>query len=461
MPVPLHPQKPADRQARPAAGAQGQAQAPEQAVHAGPHPARPLSRADVLRLQRTVGNRAVARLLQARRGPPPGVQRAIGFEFETPWDIRKPEDVEWDTDSTLVRGASWKMSPDEIGEEDNSGRIEFKTEPVEVDGEVQTVVNAAKALFGNLAEYTTQLASVSDGDKLPNAEAAFQDVTVHPNGELTAKPQVTGGVRTDLVLKLLADMSRPREKGDLMPNEAKKGLLKGNLGRVKGKVDQDSKAEREYWGTVSLLAYYIQIAHYAYAEAQKEWKELKDSLNDRAKVVQENEALGEEARTVELAKLKKEGEEGKAEIIKRYRPKYAKATASALPRVRFRTLGGITRDTLLKDVLETAGLTEDDGDKLVFPLGLGVDEELHETIAEWIGGIQGEEVDADLEDAEFWGEREIASGDVGSGGERGAAILLELRGLSGGLAHGDWFKFAKPFFEYFRELNTTGKPANE
>lgn len=432
---------------------------------------RHIAPADLLWLQQLVGNRATSRLLRSRdraihrshRVPPSGaiLQRAVGFEFESTWDLKKPADTAWNTDSPLVQGDQWKMSPDEIGEVANQGKIEFKTQPLEVDTEnEETMLNAAQPVFTSLKHYGDILATLTGETALPQAEAGFREVKVTPKGSLTAKPQVTGGVRPDLLIKLLNDATRKGKDQDLMPHEWAKGALTSSVTHAREKMDEDSKESREYWGSVSLIGFIIRTSHDRFNRAKEKVDGMREAVKVRVKSIHEDETKNQEAKERELAELKIRYESAKQRVVEEFRPSYGKSVAGILPRVRFRKLPGITKPTVLKDILESAGMTEADKTKKIFPLGLDVAPDHEETIEDWITRIQAENENAELKHAAFWSEREFTSGEVGRGAQKGPGLLFEMRGIGGGLGYAEWWAFAQWYLRYFRKVNEAAKPAN-
>jgi hypothetical protein len=391
------------------------------------------------------------------------VQRAVGFEFETPWTITKPADVDWNTDSKLVTGTNWYMSPDELDEDE--GKIEFKTSPIEVDGDAAALQGSINTLFDNLRAYTDVLAAVAAADTaLPQANATFNGVTVTPNGALAARPQVTGGVRIDLILRFLQDMTdeAAADGTDLMPGAVHKERLTQSIAATN--VDPDSQASMSYAGTVALLSFYVRTSWSVFDGVKAEVDALKATFVPRVQAVNDNAGLSDAQKDVAKQALKTERDAGIQAIIDLRKPKYAKMLAATLPRLRFRKLPGITTATLLRDVLAAAGLAHDAEGTQLYPLGLKVDDSgeiENETIKTWIDGIQAEDpTEALTDDHEFWGEREIESADVGAGNKRGAAILFELRGFAGGQGHAGWKAFATLYTTYFRKLNKKAKAPN-
>ncbi|HET6765431.1 MAG TPA: hypothetical protein VFH27_17215 [Longimicrobiaceae bacterium] len=144
------------------------------------HPApATLTPRDVLHLQRTLGNRAVGRLLAARRGAAPvlsrprSIQRKVGFEFETSIAVRDA-----DTENAppvkqpFFTKGRWHIEPD-------AGNMEFVTEPLATSSEVfETVgqitrwVHALQSLEHGLPDRTIEIVMENERRKKKVLEEA-------------------------------------------------------------------------------------------------------------------------------------------------------------------------------------------------------------------------------------------------------------------------------------------------
>lgn len=400
-----------------------------------------------------------------RKAAPAGsgvVQRLVGFEFETNWDLRRTGGPAWNTDTALVRGKNWQLSPDEIS--GNNAKIEFKTGAFDVDGNnVEALAQPIADTFASMTTYIqSSLEPLAEGvfSPLPTMMTAGKQVQVQPVGDVEAKPQTTGGVRLDLILRLMRDMARDDKETDLMPGANKKALLRATLENVNGKVDEGSRSSREYWGVVALLGNLVRRFQDDKTQALREYEEWRVAKVEefRLEYQQWSEAAERtpQAEQVKQQEIKDRFALAKTakqlEIRTRLTPSYAKARASALPRVAFNELPRVTRDTLLADVLSAAGLGPDDGALRMFPLGLKTAPGLAETIAQWITSIQqplggGE--------GELWSSRSLGTGLVGPPGtsRRRTGIPFELRGIPGPLPYAEWPQFAVPFIGYYSQLN--------
>jgi hypothetical protein len=396
------------------------------------------------------------KLAHATGGGVTVIQRKVGFEFETGWDLRKPPGVSWNTKSVLASGTGWRMSPDEIDK--NHAKIEFVTSPYEVDGaDTRALSTEIQASFNSLKAYGDKLVALDSEQNIPDAAGGFTNVKVTPReDDLAAKPQVTGGVRRDLILNFLSDAVKEKNEtsnADLMPGEGRKTpMKKAEEVAVQG-LDNSSKSGREYAGTVTLLAFYIRRAyqqHEAAMEAVREWS--------KGYIAQMNSELN----TVKKEKMRDDYLSEKMQKMKALSPSYAKGVASVLPRVRFSKLPGIQTPTLVQDVVAAAGMEEWEKGKQAWPTGLkslrGDWATFNETIEDWLTNIQKENPAGPLKNAEFWSADEYEAGQVGSGDKKGDGILFELRGQESGLTYDNYYSYTKPYLVYFRTLNEKDKP---
>jgi hypothetical protein len=390
------------------------------------------------------------------------VQRMVGFEFETKWDLRRPALMAWNPDTPLVRGTNWQMSPDEIAGRD--AKIEFKTDAFDVDApNAQATVDSIEATFASLTKYIqARLLPLNQGQFSPLATQlpAANGVQVQPSGPLTAKPQATGGVRSDLVFSFLKDLASAHQPRDLMPGAQKKEKLGSVLNRVSGEMDERSQTSREYWGVVALLANLIlrfQADKDKALEEYREWRtQTQKDLDEQYQAWVLKYSPGEEAQETKKTQVREHftqlSLEKREEIRKERAPSYAKARASALPRVAFNELPQVAIGNLLRDVLQAAGLQSPaDGALRMFPLGMKRNAVFQQTIAQWIASIQ-QQIPMGQE-GELWSKRSLGTGPVGKGTTRGTGIPFELRGIPGPVPHDEGLEFALPFIAYFEELN--------
>ena len=379
-------------------------------------------------------------------------QRLVGFEFETNWDL-KAQDDSWETDTVLVTGKNWSISPDEI--DGDEAKMEFKTDPFDVDGaDIAALAKPIEESFEHLKAYTDELSALEQNKYV--ALKGSNHIQVRPVGPLAAKPQATGGVREDLVLEFLKDMASDQGKVDLMPGAERKAMLGESLSYMEGKGDELSAARQKFAGLVGLLSFYVRRFQYdkqVYDAAIKTAREEAEAAFQEYQAVPRTEQEIAEKKTALRESVKTRATELRSQLT----PTYAKARASALPRVAFNDLPAVQVKALLKHVLLAAGLTEQDGDRRMFPLGLksAEDDDADETIAEWIATIQQ---DRGVDEGELWSSKALQAGPVGSGEQRGAGIPFELRALQGPLPADQWLEFAKPFLRYFRTLNRKAKP---
>lgn len=434
------------------------------------------------------------------------IQRKVGFEFETPITVVKPGEVQWDTDSKMARGNGWYLSPDEIGKVANEGKLEFKTYAIDTK-------NNGSATFNSLKTYCDQLLGK---DKIPNAEEAFKNVTVEKSESITAKPQVTAGIKPDLLVKMLLHASIREESEEnrpvLMEHADSRAVMKQALEVTKGIYieSDDDRLGDDYWGVVTLLAFYIRKfykrAEYVettdkkWAEHLKSWTTHTDSLISKedthsqkyfkelkkyadamlitgptfkidkieAKDKEWNDHVAKWKKWYLSLKDKKLEEElneyltriesytpALIKAIKKKQPSYAKGIASILPRQHMGTLAQIPDFDVFKNaVIKSSGK---EGTDSLSPLGYkGVNGGYKQTIGSWLNGIESElKQQKNAGDNGMWSSKEILPAEDETVGEKSKVkpILFELRGMNGGLDYKEWGTWAANYLKYFELFN--------
>ncbi|MBC7603016.1 MAG: hypothetical protein H7255_10200, partial [Ramlibacter sp.] len=344
----------------------------------------------------------------------------------------------------------------------------FKTEPFNVDlDDADAIAEPIGDAFASMGKYIRAglMSLPANGfGPLTTRVPGMAGLRARRVGELEAKPQVTGGVRTDLVFSFLRDMARD-DGTELMPDAGKKQMLNSVLENTGAEMDERSAASREYWGIVSLLANLIKRFQNDKDQALAEYRAWRTprvaavqqefatwvAVTRPIPTEEQQDAKKEELRVALLAETQAKQEE----IRRACAPSYAKGRASALPRVSFNDLPGVTQVSLLRDVLTAAGLAHPaDGDLRIFPLGNKAssdDPAYQETIAQWIASIQSRA--APQRQKNLWSSRSLGEGPVGGGPRRANGVPFELRSFAGGLSHDRWYEFTNPFVVYFAELN--------
>ena len=170
---------------------------------------------EVLALQRTIGNRAVQRLLVTRASPRGAIQRDVGYEFETGWFVEQDKHdgkgfVPMPKGAIVGTGAhaNFQVTADEAG--GGRSEVEFVVHPplpltppgaATVDGVMNGVATYAEGLrtaaTGQLASFTLDAATGVPGD------AGYR---VHPtDAAMKAGPQVTAAIALGSVPRLADD----------------------------------------------------------------------------------------------------------------------------------------------------------------------------------------------------------------------------------------------------------------
>lgn len=214
-----------------------------------------LSAETILRLQRTVGNKAAQRLIEtsflqrqlgraapklAKKPTPPAniqqqadpdtVQRAVGFEFQTNWGIvekvskkgafgrTKSEYRPFNKGETLHHYQGYKLTADEAGTE-LGAEIEWVVDPPLPDS---MPVNQVDQLMQSLENLVAQFVAMQNQDRfmLDSITGDPRDATIEVRPKIKsaanaqnmkANPQVTGGIRLDQMQTLFKQLGNPNE----------------------------------------------------------------------------------------------------------------------------------------------------------------------------------------------------------------------------------------------------------
>ncbi len=207
----------------------------------------------ILRLQRTVGNRAAQRLIETsfvqrqlgrtvRKPPkkptapapiqqqadPDVVQRAVGFEFQTNWGIvekvpkksafgrTKSEYRPFNKGETLHHYQGYKLTADEAGTE-LGAEIEWVVDPPLPDS---MPINQVDQLMQSLENLVAQFVTMQNQDRfmLDSITGDPRDATIEVRPKIKsaanaqnmkANPQVTGGIRLDQMQTLFKQLGQP------------------------------------------------------------------------------------------------------------------------------------------------------------------------------------------------------------------------------------------------------------
>ncbi|MFQ3647610.1 MAG: hypothetical protein SNJ54_04200 [Anaerolineae bacterium] len=218
-------------------------------------PQHDLSTETVLRLQRTVGNRAAQRLIESsfiqrqlgrttpkllkkpappakiqQQADPDTVQRAVGFEFQTNWGViekvskkgafgrTKSEYRPFGKGETLHHYQGYKLTADEAGTE-LGAEIEWVVDPPLPDS---VPINQVDQLMQSLENLVAQFVALQNQDRfmLDSITGDPRDATIEVRPKIKsaanaqnmkANPQVTGGIRLDQMQTLFKQLGNPNE----------------------------------------------------------------------------------------------------------------------------------------------------------------------------------------------------------------------------------------------------------
>ena len=360
------------------------------------------------------------------------IQRAVGFEFQTQTGIRNVDEDRAQHDwgpNVVLKGEPglWHMSPDMVDTHNYTGVLEFITNPIETENRnVVACIGDILRLFGSLRIYAEE---VQPWRNLPDTSADYGEIRVETPEEMTADPQVTGGLHPDKLIILLREMGNDE---NLLTDVEGRGRIRRIVDRTEAQMAAGNiQGGSAYRGTVALLASYVTEIHYRCAE-------FMDIFADPDEAEVDFDQLWIE-----------------------FVPAYKKEAATLLPRIRLSKLDQINRLTLTDDLIQAIGIEHIQADSLLWPMGVWNDNDHPgETIEDWIERITNEVPNAgggfgDLEDAEFWGGTEY---DMDQQQppliDDDRRTLYELRGLTNNILPYEWGPFAVQYMLYFHELQS-------
>lgn len=297
---------------------------------------RSLTTSQVMQLQRTLGNRAVARLARQsdskRKGldkaPRPGpakeavsaktqgptarpqasstlpaeaVQRKVGLEFQTSTNLW----IEEPQKEKLDYGVKVFDLPGQFHIESDDGEVEFVTEPVEED---QPGLDQLVEAVSNMADFAqiiwTQASRVDTGALFSVVAQAFNagqyqaqwknsDILVgnfkdpQNTPDLAASPQATVGIPLDKLIDLMTVVTEKSERGDTLSgfavggkkDERGKGVILKTLEQVRGQsIYQKLDAHPKLKNFVAAVASYLNGAA-EYSKTVADWPKEEEDPN--------------------------------------------------------------------------------------------------------------------------------------------------------------------------------------
>jgi hypothetical protein len=247
------------------------------------------TKADVAK-RRTAGGAPVQATVKARAGGTGDssslpIQRAVGFEFETRWQLQaEPVDqmgyASWifsgaalggnalTRNETLVKGNGWTMAPDT-----HAGNMvaEFKTNPVD-----ENDANTLNTAMNDMHTYCQNLDAIGGATTLRQVAGASvvrhrKNTTIVPGAHpIDGRPQATGGVRLDRIIRLLEEMGQhvtPAHAGGerLLVNDpqvAFQSIFRTTTSAARRRQQAQGWSDT-YTGLVALMSTYINMS-YAY-----------------------------------------------------------------------------------------------------------------------------------------------------------------------------------------------------
>ena len=220
-----------------------------------------LTPAQVLGLQRVVGNRAVARMIKAsqprtmtvcrKTAPKSGtngtVQRAIGFEFEFgKWQTthNDEEKTRLTKGEEIIKGSGYKVEGEDS---ENGSAIEIVTKPYTTVGEAVGSINQAQEKLKGMHEA---------GENVGHSATPWggtDHVIITPKGA-AGKMQASPAIALDKITALYAKQAAiGGGKGKALGES-----VKGQVDKLQEKYLGDSEASPELIGLVTLIVDYLE-----------------------------------------------------------------------------------------------------------------------------------------------------------------------------------------------------------
>ncbi|MCG8458372.1 MAG: hypothetical protein MI919_19005 [Holophagales bacterium] len=363
------------------------------------------------------------------------IQRKVGFEFQTGWQIESAIGLPLATTSItkntpLVQGSDWKLTRDD-------GDAEFVTDAVE-EGDRQGLID----LFTELRGFTESLISSSQ-DPIPTRDlggATFLGKTTRirkGNNAMPANPQLSAGVDLAQLTKVMRQLGNRQD-----PNNAKfvgaRQTLMADLGQT-----TLNQVSAEYEGLVALMASYVHLSSglAAFADTPKNITSLMSRTN-MAQVY----GLTRESQQVGSASAK--ANQLVFDIVQA-------ARAATPPTRTFNPIRGNMK--LVPPSIDTLQKATGNMDQLVVSLRTGP------TLQEWADGIvAGKDLLSGLSTV-----RNVSMGSKGTedvsnirrpSGEftgifRKKGLILEFRDLKKQIPQKDWGDWALALFDWITLIN--------
>lgn len=238
---------------------------------------RSLTPAQLVTLQRTAGNQAVARLLGARpiprpitRTPKAVLQRDVGFEFQTGWGVRERGPYrQYRRQEVIVDFGNFKVTADEANTP-LGAEIEFVVPHLAENQRAQM-----HAALGALVQFAQDMNAFKSHTIFTldraSQNAAHNRVEVHPtikrSGDMTANPQATAGVRLGHLTRMFTELGTPggthqNAQSALVSVGGGPGLA--NAARaVAGTTVNGQPASDQFKGLAAMIITYLQMGQLA------------------------------------------------------------------------------------------------------------------------------------------------------------------------------------------------------
>ncbi|WP_299850135.1 hypothetical protein [uncultured Roseovarius sp.] len=190
------------------------------------------------------------------------IQRLVGFEFETNWQLSRAEKdkdnaaeqpPELKRDDVIIDEAqAFKLAAEEVPGKEYTV-AELKTHAVS-----ETDRDSFDSVFDRFMEFGAKLEGLEGKTPLKdiaNMKVGYEDVEITPKKPLTAQPQVTGGIRLDRIAHFL-QATDPADKLSARKYVQETGEAALSLQSEKAEKPK-TEQKNSYSGLVALLAQYV------------------------------------------------------------------------------------------------------------------------------------------------------------------------------------------------------------
>jgi hypothetical protein len=198
------------------------------------------------------------------------LQRDVGFEFQTGWGIRERGPYrQYGRQEVVANFAGFNFTADEA-QTPLGAEVEFVVPhlPENQRNQMDLALAALEQLATDMNAFKTTTIFTLDR---ASHNVAHNRVEVHPtiksSGDMTANPQVTGGVRMDRLTRMFADLGQPQgahagAQNDLVSTGGGPGLANA-AARVANMTVNGNAASAKFRGLAAMILTYLQMGKLA------------------------------------------------------------------------------------------------------------------------------------------------------------------------------------------------------